>query len=388
MPAFGANIRSVKRVGIRWPVYRLILKLMPKKGKLQTTSLAHAGEAEKILRRHHCLGGTLCAFDADGITGILSFGEAGKGVPAADDTVYRIASVSKLVTAMGLMRLKEKGMLTLDEDVAKYYPVSVRHPKAPHTPITCRMLSSHTAGIHDGVDYNRGIAENKDASVLLRGDSFTAHLPGEKWEYSNFGAGILGAVMEAADGMDFETLMQREVFEPLGVDATFYPQKVQGALADATRILPPQKAPNFNARKRQAKPLPQAKTDSEKHYNLAHGNLCISAGELAKLGMALLQPGFLTAESLQEMRQVIAPFGERAHNLSQGIGTFILQDETICSRTLYGHQGMAYGACHGLFYDAERQKGLVFLSSGVSEARRGVLSDVNADLIRLYLGDK
>ena len=63
------------------------------------------------------------------------------------------------------------------------------------------------------------------------------------------------------------------------------------------------------------------------------------------------------------------------------------QVAAITPRTLYGHQGMAYGACHGLFFDVEKQKGLVFLSSGVSEARRGVLSDVNADLIRLYLGE-
>lgn len=375
-------------MGNIWPAYRLALKMMPKKGKLQTMGLAHARKAEKILRKHRCLGGTLCVFDAEGVQGTLAFGEARKAVPAADDTVYRIASVSKLATAMGLMRLKEKGILSLDADVGQYYPVSLRHPDAPDVPITCRMLSSHTAAVHDGVDYNQGIVENKNVSLLLQGDSFSVHLPGEKWEYSNFGAGLLGAVMEAAASEDFETLMQKEVFEPLGVQATFYPQKVQGTLADATRILPLQKAPNFNAKKRQAKPLAEAKPDHEKHYNLAHGNLCISAGELAKLGMALLQPGFLTAESLVEMRTLITPFGKRAHNLSQGIGTFILQDETICPRTLYGHQGMAYGACHGLFYDVVKQKGLVFLSSGVSEARRGVLSDVNADLIRLYLGDE
>ena len=46
---------------------------------------------------------------------------------------------------------------------------------------------------------------------------------------------------------------------------------------------------------------------------------------------------------------------------------------------------MAYGACHGLFFDVEKQKGLVLLTSGISEARNGVLSDVNRDMIRLYL---
>lgn len=375
-------------MGNIWPIYRKALALMPKHGKLNDVDIEKKREAEKILRKHRCIGATFCTFDGEKVTGIGSFGYARKGVPAGFGTVYRIASVSKLVTAMGAMRLQEKGALTLDGDVNEYFPISLRHPKAPETPITLRMLMSHTAGIHDGTDYNSGIAKNVPLSVLLQGDSFCAHLPGEKWEYSNFGAGIAGAVMEAAAGMDFEALMQKEVFSPLGVQATFYPQKVQGELADATRILPPQKAPNFHAGERMARPLPEETCDAEHHYNLAHGNLCISAENLAKLGRALMQPGFLTEESLQEMRKIICPFGERAHNLSQGVGTFILQDASICSRPLYGHQGMAYGACHGLFFDIEKQKGLVLLTSGVSEARDGVLSDVNKDLIRLYLSEE
>lgn len=375
-------------MGNIWPVYRKALMFLPKHGRMHEAQLEKAKEAEKILRKHRCLGASLCIFDSEKVLGTAAFGEARKGVPAAVDTVYRIASVSKLVTAMGAMKLQEKGVLSIDRDVADYFPFSLRHPKAPDTPITLRMLMSHTAGIHDGVDYNSGIAKNVPLSSLLKGDSFCAHLPGETWEYSNFGAGIAGAVMEAAAGMDFEALMQKEVFSPLGVQATFYPQKVQGELADATRILPPQKSPNFNAGERMARSLPEETCDAEHHYNLAHGNLCISAKELAKLSMALMQPGFLTEESLQDMRKVILPFGQRAHNLSQGVGTFILQDESICSRPLYGHQGMAYGACHGLFFDVETKKGMVLLTSGVSEARDGVLSDVNKDMLRLYLAEE
>ncbi len=375
-------------MGNIWPIYRKALALMPKHGKLNDGDIEKKREAEKILRKHRCIGATFCTFDGERVTGIGAFGHARKGVSAGFGTVYRIASVSKLVTAMGAMRLQEKGVLSLDEDVNEYFPISLRHPKVPDTPITLRMLMSHTAGIHDGVDYNSGIAKNVPLSSLLKGDSFCAHLPGEKWEYSNFGAGIAGAVMEAAAGMDFEALMQKEVFSPLGVQATFYPQKVQGELADATRILPPQKAPNFNAGERMVRSLPEETCDAEHHYNLAHGNLCISAENLAKLGRALMQPGFLTEESLQEMRKIICPFGERAHNLSQGVGTFILQDASICSRPLYGHQGMAYGACHGLFFDIETKKGMVLLTSGVSEARDGVLSDVNKDMLRLYLAEE
>ena len=217
---------------------------------------------------------------------------------------------------------------------------------------------------------------------------FTEHLPGTLWEYSNFGAGIAGAVMEAATNTDFEALMQETVFQPLGVTATYYPQKVEGDLADAVRILPRSKTPNFNAAERRSRVLPPVEVNPEKHYNLAHGALCVSAPELAKLGMAGMKTGFLTVESLNEMRRVVTPFGERARNLSQGLGTFVLEDERICMRPLYGHQGMAYGAVHGLFFDPETQKGFALLTTGASEARRGVLADLNAEMICMLLGGR
>ena len=373
-----------------WQLYRLLLHFLPKKGDIRETTLPPEAsrEALRILKKHRCLGASLCLFNEAGITGSLAFGAARKnGAPAGMDTIYRSASGSKFITALGAMKLKEQGKLDLDRDIGEYFPHNLRHPKAPNTMITLRMLLSHTGGIHDGAAYNNGIGRGERLDSLLQGDSFTQHLPHEKWEYSNFGAGIAGAVMEAALGMDFERLMQETVFQPLQVKATYYPQKTEGLLADACRILPPQKGPNFDAEKRKNRPLPEAGVDPQAHYALAHGNLCLTAGDLAKLGIAGMLPGFLTEESLQEMRRIIAPFGERARNLSQGIGTFILQDAAISPRPLFGHQGMAYGAVHGVFFDPETKKGLALLTTGASEARQGVLTDLNKDLICLFLGD-
>lgn len=374
-----------------WNGYRLMLRLLPKKGRVNASDFSHemTKKIEALLRRHRCVGASLCLFDEKNIGPSLSFGLARRsGEKAQMDTVYRAASVSKLISAMGAMKLKEAGVIDLDRDVKDYSPLSLRHPKAPDTPITLRMLLSHTAGIHDGACYNSGIGNGIGLSEIMQGDSFTDHLPHEKWEYSNLGAGIGGAVTEAAAGQDFEMLMQETVFSPLNVQATYYPQKAQGLLADAYRILPPQKGPNFDAEKRRSRPLPPQGVNMEAHYALAHGNLYVSAPELAKLGMALMQPGFLTEESLLEMRKIIAPFGERAHNLSQGIGTFILQEKAIGPRPIYGHQGMAYGAVHGLFFDPEKKSGVAFLTSGADEARRGVLADVNRDLMQLLMGGK
>lgn len=372
-----------------WNLYRLLLPLIPPSGPVRDTDLPprRAAAAEKLLRRFRCQGATLCLFDKNGVTGRLSYGCARmNGAPAALDTVYRTASVSKFVTALGAMKLAEEHLLSLDADVNDYLPFSLRHPLAPDTPITLRMLLSHTAGVRDGDAYNAGIAAGEPLQSILAGDSFADHLPRTKWEYANLGAGIAGAVMEAAVGEDFEALMQRTVFAPLHVKATYYPQKAGETLADAWRILPRAKAPNFDAAKRQARPLPQPGVDAERHYALAHGNLCASAPELCKLAVAGMTPGFLKAETLQEMRKEIAPFGERAANLSQGVGTFILRDRSICPRPLYGHQGMAYGAVHGLFFDPEQERGLVLLTSAAGEARQGVLADLNAGMLQMFLG--
>lgn len=374
-----------------WGFYRLLLDFLPADGALGYSSLPKKETEGAVwaLRRHRCLGAALCVFQQGGVVGTLTFGNAHlPSAPVQADTVFRAASVSKFVTALGILRLKEQGKIDLDRDVNDYLPFSLRHPKAPGTPLTLRMLMSHTAGIHDGEAYNQGIGQGAPLAGLLRGDSFTAHLPGTVWEYSNFGAGIAGVVLEAATGKGFEALMQETVFAPLGVTATFYPQKVKGDLADAVRILPRSKTPNFNAAQRRAAPLPAETVDVERHYSLAHGNLYVSAPELAKLGAAAMSPGFLTKESLDEMRGVVVPFGERARNLSQGLFTFVLNEPKISSRLLYGHQGMAYGAVHGLFFDPEKGLGLALLTTGASEARRGVLADLNFDLLSLFLGER
>ncbi|MBQ9264736.1 MAG: beta-lactamase family protein [Clostridia bacterium] len=370
-----------------WSVYRLLLDFVPTNGQVNETTFPQplARQIQHILRRHRCVGASLCTFDAGGVTGTLAFGQARKGVPAETDTVYRAASISKFVTALGIMRLREQG-LDIDQDVNLFLPFPLRHPKAPDMPLSLRMLMTHTAGIHDGDVYNRGIAQGVPLSHILGGDSFTDHLPGTLWEYSNLGAGITGVVIEDATGTDFEVVMQRTVFDRLGVTATYYPQKVKGFLADAYRILPPHKGPNFDAGKRQQKPLPDSQPNPETHYNLAHGNLCVSVTHLARLGIAGMTPGFLTEESLQEMRKIAVPFGQRAHNLSQGLFTFVLNEPKISPHLFYGHQGMAYGAVHGLFFDPILQKGVAVLTSGASEARRGVLADINFDLLSLLLG--
>lgn len=349
--------------------YRLALALLPAPARRSETMGDVPPGVEKALRGQRARGGAVALFDRGGMTGLLLYGGVRR------DTLYRTASISKHITAMAAWRLHEAGHIDIDADVDDFLPCSLRHPAAPDVPITLRRLLSHTAGIHDGRAYAAACASPAPLSQVLRGDSHTADFGG--FEYSNLGAGIAACALEGMLGQSFETIMQQAVFAPLGVRAGFYPQTLTGEIADAWRVLPPSPKPALDAAARRARPLPPDGPDPERHYLLAQGNLYISAPDLAKLGAEL------TRDRYAAMRRRLADFGARDGRLSMGLGTFIVHD--VLPQTLYGHQGLAYGAVHGLFYDPEAARGFAVLTTGCSEAREGVLADINIALMRLIL---
>jgi CubicO group peptidase (beta-lactamase class C family) len=75
--------------------------------------------------------------------------------PANASTLYRVASITKLVTALGVMRLVEEGRLDLDEDISTYLGASIRNPHFPLVAITLRMLLAHTSSLRDDAGYAR-----------------------------------------------------------------------------------------------------------------------------------------------------------------------------------------------------------------------------------------
>lgn len=360
-------------------LYRLSLRAMPLPEYTEPNAVygafPQAEEIVKILRAHRALGATVALFDETGMTGALCVGQTGKdGSKTGVDTVYRIASVTKHVVALLLMRLSEAGMIDLDADVDGFLPCSLRHPKAPDMPVTLRRLMSHTAGIRDGEAYTASLAGGKQLTEVLRGDCF-ADAP-DGFEYSNLGAGIIACVLEGMLKKGFEEILNEALFAPLQVTATVFPQRVEGDLADAWRVLPPAKQAGYNAQKRRLMPLPDLAPDPARHYLWAQGNLCITAENLSKIGAELLKAHYAP------MRRAVASFGARAYNLDMGLGTFIVRDSAICPQLLYGHQGLAYGAVHGLFYDPDQKRGVVILTSGCSEARDGVLADINKAIMK------
>lgn len=354
-------------------LYRAALSLLPPPiSAVHHTGFSSQSEKEllSILRRHRCLGGVLRLFELNGRVISSHFGMARRGLPAGEDTVFRIASISKTLTALCVLKLCEEGRLSLDADTCLF-------PR----PVTIRQLLSHTAGILDGPAYWQGLRQGAPLSAMLP-VSMEDSLLG-RWAYSNLGAGAVGSFLEERLGESFESIMQRILFEPLHVEASFYAQRVKGELADARRVFPPQLRPGFDALSRQARADDGIdRSDPEHHYGLAQGNCCLSAENLQKLLTAVMRPGYLCEESLAQMKKPHAAFGLGRQRLDQGLFLFGLNDREIFDGRLYGHQGKAYGAVHAAFFDEKAGRGMVFLSTGISEARRGFLADAVCDLLR------
>lgn len=151
-------------------------------------------------------------------------------VPLTTDHKMRVASISKLVATVGLMRLVESGRVDLDLDVSGYLGFQLRNPNYPEDAITLRMILSHTSSIRDG---NRYWLEEggRFREFFLPGGAFyedgmhfasgTGQQPGRYFTYSNLNFGIVAAVIERVSGQRFDRYMRREVFEPLGLAASY-----------------------------------------------------------------------------------------------------------------------------------------------------------------------
>lgn len=146
------------------------------------------------------------------------------------DTVFQVASLSKWITAWGVMALVEEGRVDLDAPVSTYLTRWML-PESNFDPagVTVRRLLSHTAGLTDGLGYagfepgtpvqtlEESLARTADASPGASGVVQVGYEPGTEWRYSGGGYTVLQLLIEEVTGESFETYMQRAVLQPLGM---------------------------------------------------------------------------------------------------------------------------------------------------------------------------
>jgi CubicO group peptidase (beta-lactamase class C family) len=147
-------------------------------------------------------------------------------VPNEPQTKFAIGSMSKAFTAMAIMMLQEKGQLTVQDPICNY----ISDCPAAWKPITLHHLLTHTSGIHD---YEEWYAEQKDKINICREykpEEFITFFkdlpldftPGSQWHYSNTAYFLLGVTIEKVSGESYETFIQKNIFQPLGMTESGY----------------------------------------------------------------------------------------------------------------------------------------------------------------------
>jgi CubicO group peptidase (beta-lactamase class C family)/D-alanyl-D-alanine dipeptidase len=157
----------------------------------------------------------------------FGYADPDKKIPATPDTVYRIGSVSKLFTDIGVMQLVERGDLDLDAPIQKYLPDF--HPNNPfHKDITLRQLMSHRAGLLREPPVGNYFDPSElslSAMVHSLNDTTLVYPPESHTKYSNAGVATVGYVLEKHSGQPFASYLKHAVLEPMGLpNSAFQPE--------------------------------------------------------------------------------------------------------------------------------------------------------------------
>jgi CubicO group peptidase (beta-lactamase class C family)/D-alanyl-D-alanine dipeptidase len=169
---------------------------------------------------------SIALVDSSGVVWSRGFGVENPATrrPASANTVYRVGSVSKLFTDIGIMQLVERGRLNLDAPVQRYLP-TFRPRNSFGTPITLRQLMSHHAGVVREPPvghYFDDTAPSLAATVASLNGTSLVHAPGSKMKYSNAAIAVVGRAFEQQMRAPFASALGRSVLEPMGMTSSSF----------------------------------------------------------------------------------------------------------------------------------------------------------------------
>jgi CubicO group peptidase (beta-lactamase class C family) len=315
------------------------------------------GEAAQRALAHSTTPGLAVALVCDGrLAWAASYGVANHttGEPVTPATRFQAASVSKPVTAWGVLRLVEQGRIGLDEPVVGH----LRRWRPPPSPfhaggITVRRLLSHTAGLsvhgYAGQTLQRPLPAIEASLSGEAGGSFPVELleaPGRRWLYSGGGYSVLQLLVEELSGRTFAEFMQSEVLERLGMTASsfqWHRTAVTACPHDAEGV----QIPDFAFAEQAAAGLVTTAPDLARFVAAA-----LSGPEGEPPGRGVVGPAML------RLGLTAAPGTEGRWGLGYGLGWLPSGD-----RLAY-HEGANRGWRAGLALLPDRRAGIVVLANG------------------------
>jgi len=339
-------------------------------------------------------------FDRAGVrrSGASGMADRAPNRPLTVADPVRIASISKLFVALGVMRLVEQGKLDLDGDVSERLGWRLRNPAFPEEKITLRLLLSHQSSLRDEIDYAIPLGTELRTALADPRAFDPGHRPGTFFRYSNLNFPVIASVMEIAAGERFDRLMEREVLRPLGIDGCFNWSTCSDAVIARAVVLYEPDGRIVRDDLKGVRPTCMVLVAAGGACDLAsyrlgsngalfspQGGLRISAEGLGVAGRVLLSGGthdgrrFLSQASIEEMLRPHWRFDdangdtENGFYCGYGLGVQILpnrdcrDDISGTGTILVGHAGDAYRVKSGLWIDRRAGRGVAYFATGIAE---------------------
>lgn len=339
---------------------------------------------------------------------------------------FRVASVSKMITAHGFFELIRSRAIDLDADVSDALGWRLRHPAHPDTPITARLLLSHRSGLRNGADFpfpfNRSLVARLQEAARTPGyaDWFAPddRPPGGWFAYSDTNFALLAQMIERVTGARFDRFMDETVFAPAGLDIGYNWSGVSARkrrrAAAACRWndgawrgqidAPPPAAPELSLFRAPGDAVSKLEDYRLGENGLAfapHGGLRLSLRDmdaLARRLMAAAQTGEQGTPEWTYAPDSVNGETDGGYFQSYGLGMQTLTGRPIDSffgsdsAQWRGHGGDAYGWMTGLWWNAETQTTLVYAVNGMPEtdrpqSARTALTLAEQDLVDRALAD-
>ncbi len=279
-------------------------------------------------------------------SGTIGLADVEAGREVTPDDQFRIGSITKVVTAICVMQLRDEGRLSLDDQLSDHLP-------SPHRGPTIRRMLSHLSGLQ-----REPVGEVWATMELPSMDDLVERLPnaelvlqpGDEWHYSNLAFGLLGAIVQELRGRPYPEVIRERVLDPLDMRRTTWlpePPHAVGYLvdpyADTVRVEQPMASEGFGP----------------------SGQLWSTPQDLVKLGDFLARPSseVLAPETVEEMHRVQVMF-DAEWTLGWGLGVALYRDG---DRFASGHDGAMPGFLAALMVD--RRRGISVAAVGNSGAR-------------------
>ena len=292
----------------------------------------------------------------------LGLADVEGGRNATPETQYRIGSITKTFTAVGVLQLREAGELSLDE------PLTTYRPESAHAPTIGRMLA-HSSGLQrepPGEIWETMKAPSREELLVGTADAEQVLEPGSWWHYSNLAFALLGEVVARAHGGTWEEALRARILEPLGLLRTT-PEKADPAArgyfvepySDSVRLEP----------------------ELDLGGAGALGKLWSTTGDLARWGsfLAAGDDRVLKASTLEEMSHVRAMVDHAGWTLAWGTGLELYRRG---EHVFVGHGGAMPGHLAGLVVDRKTKIGAAVLTnSGAGASPEKLALDLAAAAI-------